>query len=109
MGRLIDISAKLDNSKPELKFDGEHVFPININKAVGLKIDDVYKDKELGSFEKIDQVIKVALGKEAFEYIESLELSIPNYTIIVNAIMAALGNTSLEEVEKAAKEENKKK
>jgi hypothetical protein len=57
----------------------------------------------------MDQVIKIALGDQAFDYIESLELTIPNYTTIINTIMAAIGGTSLEEVEKEAKEQNKKK
>jgi hypothetical protein len=109
MGRLYDISNRLDNSKPEVKIDKEHTFKINTHKAVGLKIDDLYKDKEVGNFEKMDQVIKIALGDQAFDYIESLKLTIPNYTTIINVIMAAIGGTSLEEVEKEAKEQNKKK
>ncbi|AJA50056.1 hypothetical protein CPAST_c40270 [Clostridium pasteurianum DSM 525 = ATCC 6013] len=109
MGRLYDIAGRLDNSKPEVKIDEEHIFKINTSKAVGLKIDDIHKDDKLGDFEKIDTVIKVALGPEAFDYIESLDLTIPNYTTIINTIMAALGDTSLEEVEEAAKDQNKKK
>ncbi|MDF2804130.1 MAG: hypothetical protein K0S61_4033 [Anaerocolumna sp.] len=109
MGRYYDIAGRMDNSKSEVKIDEEHVFKINVDKSVGLKIDSIYKDDNLGNFEKMDQVIQVALGKEAFEYIETLKLNIPSYTVIVNAIMAALSDSDIEEVEKAAKEENKKK
>lgn len=104
MGKFYDISGRMDNSKSEVRIDENHIFKINTDKAVGLKIDSIHKNKELGDFEKIDQVIKVALGKEAFEYIESLKLNIPSYTVIVNAIMAALSGSELEEIEEAAKE-----
>ena len=109
MGRFYNIAGRMDNSKSDVKIDEDHIFKINTNKAVGLEIDSIYKDDNLGNFEKMDQVIKAALGKEAFEYIESLELNIPSYAVIVNAIMAALSDSELEEIEKAAKEENKKK
>lgn len=109
MGKFYDIAGRMDNSKSDVKIDEDHVFKINTDKAVGLRIDSIYKDENLGNFEKMDQVIKVALGKDAFEYIETLGLNIPSYTVIVNAIMAALSDSELEEVEEAAKKEQNKK
>lgn len=61
------------------------------------------KDEELSEIEGMDKIIKVALGEKAYKYIESLELTFPSYAVIVNLIMAAIGDVSLEEIEEEIK------
>lgn len=107
MSRVYDIVSRLENGnqKPQIKVDAEHEFTINNSKAAALTIMSIEKDKKLNDVEKIDKLILVALGKEASEYIEKLELSMSSYTVIVNAIMAAIADVSLEEMEEEAKKQ----
>lgn len=109
MGRLYDISKKIDRSKSTVKIDDEHIYTINASIPAGIKIKAISKDENIDEFEKINQVIQVGLGKKAFEYINSLDLEIPDYTPIVNSIIAAVNGVSIEELEKAAEEEKNKK
>lgn len=109
MGRFYDISNRMDNSKADLKIDDEHIFKINRHMAVGLKINDIYKDDKLSEKERLEQTIKLALGKEAYEYIESLNLNQPSYEAIINVIMAAIGDITLEQLEEEGKKEKNKK
>ena len=53
----------------------------------------------MDDFEKIDKIIEAGIGKEALEYIDSLDLPIASYVVIVNVIMAAINDVSLEEIE----------
>lgn len=110
MGKFYDISTKIDRSKSTVKIDDEHIYTINASKAAGIALTALSKDKELEEFDKIDKIITIGLGKEALEYINSLEFDIPNYTPIVNSIMAALNGKEIEEIEEmSAEAENKAK
>lgn len=110
MGKFYDIRNKLDNTKSSVQIDDEHVYKINASKAAGMAINSLNKNKDLDEFQKIDKIIKISLGEEALKYIDSLKLDIPNYTPIVNTIMAALNGKELEEIEEMSKEaENKAK
>jgi len=109
MARVYDIISRLENSnqKPIIKIDAEKEFKINNSKAAAFKIMAIAEDEKIKDDERIESIVKVALGSEAFEYIESLELSMTAYNTIVNAIMAAIGDVELEEVEAEAKKAKK--
>ena len=51
------------------------------------------------NLKKIDKIIESGLGKEALEYIDSLDLPMSTYVTIVNVIMAAINDVSLEDIE----------
>ncbi|NLK94002.1 MAG: hypothetical protein GX275_02260 [Clostridiales bacterium] len=106
MARIYDIISRLENGnqKPKIRIDNEHEFIINNSKAAALKIMTESKEENI---ESMDNVVKIALGKEAYDYIESLELSMPAYTTIINSIMAAIGDVSLEEIEAEAEKKRK--
>lgn len=110
MARVYDIISRLENGnqKPVVKIDADHEFKINNSKAAALRIMALADDEKAKDIERMEGIIKVGLGKEAFEYIESLDLSMPNYTLIINAIMAAIGDVDIEEVEEEAKKAKKK-
>lgn len=110
MARVYDIISRLENGnqKPVVKIDADHEFKINNSKAAALKIMALADDEKVKEDERLEGVIKIGLGKEAFEYIESLELSMPNYNLIINAIMAAIGDVDIEEIEEEAKKAKKK-
>lgn len=110
MARVYDIISRLENGnqKPVVKIDAEHEFKINNSKAAAFRIMALSDDEKVKENERIEGIIKIGLGKEAFEYIESLDLSMPNYSLIINAIMAAIGDVDIEEIEAEAKKGKKK-
>ena len=110
MARVYDIISRLENGnqKPVVKIDADHEFKINNSKAAAFKLMALMDDNKVKEIERLENIIKIGLGKEAFEYIESLGLSMPNYNLIINAIMAAIGDVDIEEIEAEAKKEKKK-
>lgn len=110
MARVYDIISRLENGnqKPVVKIDTDHEFKINNSKAAAFKLMALMDDNKVKESEKLEDIIKVGLGKKAFEYIESLGLSMPSYNLIINAIMAAIGDVEIEEIEAEAKKEKKK-
>ncbi|KHS56125.1 hypothetical protein QX51_15250 [Terrisporobacter othiniensis] len=101
MSRAYDIAEKLKNGskKPTVKIDETHIYEINISKNVGIFLKGLTEDSKMDDFEKIDKIIEAGIGKEALEYIDSLDLPIASYVVIVNVIMAAINDVSLEEIE----------
>ena len=99
MARQYDIAKKLAerNQKPTVSIDDEHVFKINNTAPAAMMIEALQNDKSLGEFEILKKIIVIALGEEAAAYVEAQEL-----TMIINVIMAALADSSLEEVEEMA-------
>ena len=110
MARVYDIISRLENGnqKPVVKIDADHEFKINNSKAAAFRIMALMNDDNAKELENLEEIIKIGLGKEAFEYIETLNLSMPNYNLIINAIMAAIGDVDIEEIEAEAKKEKKK-
>ena len=104
MARQYDIAKKLAerNQKPTVSIDDEHVFKINNTAPAAMMIEALQNDKSLGEFEILKKIIVIALGEEAAAYVEAQELTMPAYTMIINVIMAALADSSLEEVEEMA-------
>lgn len=106
MARQYDIAKKLSerNQKPTVSIDEEHVYKINNTAPAAMMIEALQKDSEEGEFEMLEKIITISLGQEAAEYIKAQEFTMPAYTTIVNVIMAALADTSLEEVEEMTQE-----
>lgn len=109
MARVYDIISRLENGnqKPVVKVDADHEFKINNSKAAAFRIMALADDESVKEDERLEGIIKVGLGQEAFDYIESLDLSMPSYSLIINAIMAAIGDVDLEEIEEEAKKGRK--
>ncbi|MDU7086202.1 MAG: hypothetical protein E6342_00650 [Clostridium sp.] len=109
MARVYDIISRLENGnqKPVVKIDAEHEFKINNSKAAAFRIMAIAEDEKIKDSNRIEDIIKVALGKEAFDYIEGLELSMSSYNTIVNTIMAAIADVELEEIEKESQKAKK--
>ncbi len=107
MSRTIDLSQRLTNEKPRIKIDGEHSYEVRNNKNVAIVIAEISKDEKIKDFakdgDKTDKVIETALGKEALVYLKTLDLSVNGWNLIIEAIMAAINEIDLEEVEKETK------
>lgn len=110
MARVYDIISRLEsgNQKPVVKIDADHEFKVNNSKAAAFRIMALAEDEKVTDEKRLEGIIKVGLGEEAFKYIESLELSMPSYNLIINAIMAAMGDVDIEEIEEEAKKAKKK-
>lgn len=96
------------NKKPEIQIDEEHTFKVNSSVPAVLKIQEISK-KQKGNegYSEIDgvyDIIAVALGKEAVDYVKSQDYTFAALTLIVEAIMAAINNSTLEEVEEQNKQ-----
>jgi hypothetical protein len=107
MGKVYDIMSRLTNNKPIVKIDREHEYTVNNSKNQAIFIMQLTKDKKLDDFERMDKIIEAALGKEALDYINSLNLSVQATATIINAIMAAISEMELEDIEKEAKRQSK--
>lgn len=107
MARIYDIAQRIANAnqKPTVIIDEEHEYKINIGKSTAIMIQALAEENEgKDSLEFLDKVVILGLGKDAHEYIESLELTMPAYSEIVMVVMAAFQDVELEELEKQQKE-----
>lgn len=109
MARIYDIAERIKNgsAKPTVKIDEEHVFKINTSLSAVLFIKNEWKeaenDKAKDDFDVLQNIIKIALGEEASNYIFEQDPTMANLSLIVNVIMAAISDISLEEMESADK------
>lgn len=110
MARAYDIAERLQNAnkKSTIKIDDNHIYPINTSKNSAILMQAISQDEKLDDLERIDKLIEAGLGKEALGYINSLDLSIEALSVIINVIMAAIGDITLEEAEEEAKKAAKK-
>ena len=99
---------RLDVIKPSIQLAEDKVFQVNNSKNTAILIKAISEDKKLDDFERMDKIVEVSLGKKALEYIDSLELSVKSYATVITAIMAAISEEELEEVEKVAEAEVEK-
>lgn len=107
MSKVYDIMSRLTNDKPVIKIDKEHEYVVNNSKNQAIFIKQLSEDTKLNDFERMDKIVEAALGKEAADYINSLNLSVKATATVINAIMAAISEMELEDVEKAAEKQMK--
>lgn len=107
MGKVYNIMDRLTNNKPVIKIDNEHEYVVNNSKNQAIFIKQLSEDKSLDDYQKMDNIVEAALGEEALIYINSLNLSVAGTGVVINAIMAAIGEVELEEVENEVKKQSK--
>ena len=108
MAQVYDIMSRLTNDKPVIKLAEGKEYKVSNSKNSVIFIKQLSVDPKLDDFERMDMIVEAALGKEALEYINTLDLSINNYSVIITAIMAAVSDQSLEEMENLQAQELKK-
>lgn len=88
MAKTIDISGKLTNERPVLKLGEGKEYPIDNRKNTVLAI----QGKIDAEVEALDEVLELALGKEAVKEINESDITFEDYqTIFVATIAGALG------------------
>ncbi len=112
MAKMYDIVDQLKNKneKPFVRFDKDHCYTIDTGMAKGFNIMALSKKAEDESDADYDNekfmmdVVEIALGKEALEYIKSQEFTMDALTLIMETIMSAYQGKELkEEKEKKSK------
>lgn len=98
MGKRYNIVDHLRsrNEKSVVDIDESHKYPINTSKTNVLGIMSVVKKNEKqeddpeSSIKLIDEIIRMALGKDALEYINSQNMNMAAINDIVSVIMASI-------------------
>lgn len=89
MAKTIDITSKLTNDRPVLKLGEGKEYPIDNRKNTVLTIQTKMDE---GDSPDLDEVLELALGKEAVKEINESDISFADYQIIFIATLAgALG------------------
>lgn len=103
MSRRYDIAERLmqKNQSPTIVIDEDHEIRINTSAPAAMMIQSIAQDddKDMTEYERMGKIITVAIGKEAWDYIESQEYSLTALSLVVMAIMAAISDESLEKIE----------
>lgn len=77
---------------------GNKLYPVNDLKETADKIDEVLKDESIEN--KDNEVLKLALGKEAVEEIMAMKIKTSGYVTLVQLVMATIQGVTLEEFKK---------
>lgn len=102
MGKIVDISAKLENVPKFLKVAEGKQFKVDDRKNTVLKMNALI-DKGT-DVDAMDKAIRMCLGEKAFKEIEAMELSITAYQSLFIGLMATITDKSYEEMEKTFRE-----
>ena len=108
MAKVYDIVSRLKNEKPQIRITEDKIFTVYNSKNSVILMKGIAEDNKIDETQKIDMIIEAGLGKEALDLVDSLEVPTKQLAIIVSAIMAAISEVELEEMEKLADEEVKK-
>lgn len=98
MGKMIDISSKISNQLPVVKITDDIIVTVNNRKSNILKMQVMVKEQEKaskknsGEFDEIkfmNEVLSMLIGEKNAEAIDALDLPLPDYKIVYEAIMTA--------------------
>lgn len=106
MARSYNIIDRLNakNERPFVAIAEGKSYTINTSKTTALKFVAIQEDESLNNVEKMDKMVEAALGKKALNEIEKMELSLPAYEVLFEAITAALAGEEMEEVKERFQE-----
>lgn len=108
MSNIIDISGKITNQLPMVRIREDKVYTVNNRKNTILNMQAMVQEaqkkaeKEKGEFDEfklMNKVMEMLLGGKNAKEIDEMDLPLPEYKIVYEAIMAAATGKSLEEAE----------
>lgn len=108
MAKVYDISKKITNERPTLKLGEGKVYEIDDSKNNMLLLGQKLKNDDTDDIEVLDEVVTMALGKEAAKEIDAMKLGVSSYQCIAIAIMAAAAGEEYEAAEARFRKEAKK-
>lgn len=95
MAKIINISDKLSNEKPQLQL-GDKTYDVNDGMSVVIKFEELATSQ---SSKKVLEAMEVALGKKACEEIGIKNMSAANLKVVMIAIMAAVQGLDYEDAD----------
>lgn len=88
----IDLSGKLDNSRPLIKIADGKIYEVDNRKNTVLQLEKHMRTAAEGDLTAMDEVIRVLLGEEVAKEIEAMDLSLPAYERLLIGLMAAISD-----------------
>lgn len=99
MSKIIDISAKLTNERPQLKLAEDKVYDIDDRKNTVILLNQKMQGSDINDVNAMDEMISIVLGEDAAKEIDAMDFSIASYQTIMVAIMAAMTGEEYERAE----------
>ncbi|MDY5480179.1 MAG: hypothetical protein SPG13_06925 [Peptostreptococcus porci] len=106
-GKIYDIMNRLNKAKPKLKLAEDVEFTVNNSMAGAIALKAISEDDSIDDLKKFEQLIAIGIGTEGLEYVKQQDYSIMEWGTISNAIMAAISEEELEDIEKRLGEDSK--
>ena len=103
MAKHINLTDKFDNEKPTVTVN-DHIFTINDEKTTILLVNQIMRDNSLDNIERMDKMIETLLGKKQAKELNDMKLSFKNYETVAFAIMAAINDEDIDDIEKRFQE-----
>lgn len=108
---MIDISSKITNKLPAVKISDDLIITVNNRKsnmlAVRAMVTESQKVEENGGetdeLKLMDSVLRTLTNAKTVDEINKLDLPLPEYKMIFNAVQAACNNMTIEEFEEEQK------
>ena len=100
--KVIDISMKITNQLPMIRITDDLVVTVNNRKNTILKVQAMAAESEKkkdnnNEVKFITKALEMLIGKEAADNIEAMDLPLPEYKEMYNAIMGVAAGTCGEE------------
>lgn len=108
MSNIIDISGKITNQLPMIRIAEDKIYTVNNRKNTILNmqamINEVQRkaEKNKGEYDEftmMNKVLEMLLGAKSAKEIEEMDLPLPEFKIVYQAIMAAATGSTMEEAE----------
>ena len=99
MAKIIDISGKLTNERPQLKLAEGKVYDIDNRKNTILLVNQKVQTVNVNDLTALDEIMRLTLGDEAAKEIDEMNLPFTAYQSIFIAIMAAVSGEEYESME----------
>ncbi len=98
MPKTIDLSQKLDNTKPLIKIADGKIYEVDNRLEKVLKVDKHIKTVAEGDLNAMNEIIEILLGKEAAKEIKAMDLTLPAYERLIAGLMAAVSDEDFDTV-----------
>ena len=95
----IDISSKLGKEKATIKLAEGKVFEVDTSADNYLLVQEKIQNKDF-SIKTMYEMIEMLMGKEAFDEIKKMKLTIQGLKAVIIALSAIISEVDYEEMEK---------
>jgi len=112
MSNIIDISGKITNELPIVKISDEILATVNNRKSVIMTMQLLVNEQQKKATESgegydefafMGKILAMLVSPTVVKAIEKIDLPLPEYKLVYNAVMAAATGQTLEDMEAAEK------